>query len=254
MLLASIPIGILIGVVLGLVGSGGALMSTPLLLLSGNFSFAEASTSALFVVLSSSLLAMLLRDRSGVSWKIVAKAAALGALGSPLGVLAAEYVAESVSQLILAVLLVLAAYLTLTSERRISHEEPARKSLGLEILLFIFVGFMTGLTGIGGGYILVPVLYLVSGLKFKTAITTSLFVVVFNAAVSLGFRALGGISFTGEQWQATLFIVLAALVGSAIGSLVSNRINRALVQKIFSVLLLLLAGVLVFELVTLNLA
>lgn len=252
MLLVTIPIGIVIGVVLGLVGSGGALMSTPLLLLSGHFSFAEASTSALFIVLSSSLLAMLLRDRSGVSWKIVAKAAALGALGAPFGVFLAQYVADAALQLILALLLLFSAYLTFTSDQRHENEQAARKSLPLESLLFVFVGFMTGLTGIGGGYILVPVLYLVSGLKFKTAITTSLFVVVCNAAVSLALRAIDGIAFTGDQWQATLFIVLAALAGSAIGSLFSNRVSRPLVQKIFSGLLLVLAGVLIFELLIIH--
>ncbi|MEY4989280.1 MAG: hypothetical protein RI933_913 [Actinomycetota bacterium] len=247
MLLASIPIGILIGVVLGLVGSGGALMSTPLLLLTGSFTFVEASTSALFVVLTSSLLAMLLRDRTGVSWQVVLKASAVGALGAPLGVIASGYVADQISLIILAALLLLAAYLTFTSERRSRESEPSKKGLLLEISLFLFVGFMTGLTGIGGGYILVPVLYLVSGLKFKTAITTSLFVVVFNAAVSLLFRIVGGISFTAEQWQATGVVVAAALVGSAIGSTVSNRLDRGLVQKIFSVLLLLLAALLVYE-------
>ena len=55
MLLVAIPIGVLIGILLGLVGSGGSLLGTPLLILVGGFSFYDASTSALFIVLISSI-------------------------------------------------------------------------------------------------------------------------------------------------------------------------------------------------------
>jgi uncharacterized membrane protein YfcA len=249
MLLASLPIGVLIGAVLGLVGSGGALLSTPLLLLTGHFSFQQASTSALFVVLTSSALALLVRQREQTPPRLIIKAMLWGFVGAPLGVWAGHFIANDLAKIILVILLVSAASLTWNAEKREADNNLGEGNPWLAAALFAFVGFMTGLTGIGGGYILVPVLHLVCGLKFKQSITASLYVVVANASVSMAIKALNGINLDPEQWQATGFLVAAALVGSIVGSVLSNRLNRQVVQKAFAIMLYLLAATLVIQVI-----
>lgn len=242
MLLAAIPIGILIGVLLGMVGSGGSLLGTPLLILVGGFTFSEAATSALFIVLISSLGALLLRDRQAVSVKLIAAAVALGTAGTPLGVMASHAVSEELAKVILSVLLLIAGLLAWNGFGRESVRELTRnKQLLLGGAAFIFVGFMTGLTGIGGGYLLVPSLILIYGLGFEKAVTTSLIVVVFNTSAAILFRFGQGIDFSTYQWAGTGVIVLCALVGSLIGSYFGKLLSRKLIQRVFSVLLFGLA-------------
>jgi uncharacterized protein len=247
MLVFSIPIGILIGTVLGLVGSGGALMSTPLLMMIGGFTFRDASTSALFVVLSSSVLALVLRDTKGISKRVALSAIGWGALGAPIGVWVSTFLPSQESTILLILILLLAAFLTWTSDKRAPKAQGASMHPAIAPALFVFVGCMTGLTGIGGGYLIVPVLLIVLRLEFHLAIATSLVVVCFNTLVSLGLRVSQGLDFNHEQWGATGVIVLAALIGTAIGSVVSRRLNYSIVQKLFAVMLLVLSGGLIWH-------
>lgn len=247
MLLLSIPIGVVIGLVLGLVGSGGALLSTPLLIMVGGFSFRDASTSALIVVLTSSTLALWLRDTSRINKRLAFWATAWGTLGAPVGVYVSALVPSQDSKLLLTAVLLLAA--TLTWRRAVS-EHPAKNApvhRSVAAILFVFVGFMTGLTGIGGGYLIVPVLVFALQVDFHLAIATSLVVVTFNTLVSLGLRVTQGINFSAEHWGATAVIVAAALIGTALGSIYSRHLNQSVVQKIFAILLIALSGGLVWQ-------
>lgn len=247
MLFVTVPIGILIGAVLGLVGSGGALMSTPLLMISGHFSFQAASASALFVVVSSSALSLIVRKREFTPRNLIFKAIIWGMVGAPIGVWASHFVSNDIARVILVILLISAAVMTWDSKERPRASISGAAKPWLETVLFAFVGIMTGLTGIGGGYVLVPVLHLISGLKFKQAISASLFVVVANAAVAMVFRAINGLNLEADQWQATGILVAAALIGSVLGSMLSNRLNRQIVQKTFAIMLILLSATLVIQ-------
>jgi uncharacterized membrane protein YfcA len=250
MILIAIPIGILIGILLGMVGSGGSLLGTPLLILIGGFTFSEAATSALFVVLISSLGALVLRDKQEVSVKIIVAAVALGTLGTPLGVFASQLVSNDQAKVILSILLLAAGLLAWNGFGRESLKGLSRNNQLVGGLAFIFVGFMTGLTGIGGGYLLVPSLILIYGLGFAKAVTTSLIIVVFNASAAILFRIGQGVDFSADQWAGTGVIVISALVGSLLGSYFSKLMSRNLIQRVFSVLLFGLATALIFRAIT----
>lgn len=250
MILIAIPIGVLIGILLGMVGSGGSLLGTPLLILIGGFTFTEAATSALFIVLISSLGALLLRNKQEVSVKLIVAAVALGTLGTPFGVMASQAVSNEQAKIILSVLLLVAGLLAWNGFGRRSLNEVARPNQLIGGVAFVFVGFMTGLTGIGGGYLLVPSLILIYGLGFGKAVTASLIIVVFNASAAILFRFGQGVDFSAEQWAGTWVIVLSALVGSLFGSYFSKLMSRKLIQRVFSVLLFGLATALIFRAIT----
>jgi uncharacterized membrane protein YfcA len=247
MLLIAIPIGVLIGILLGLVGSGGSLLGTPLLILVGGFNFYDASTSALFIVLISSIGALVMRDKKDVSLRLIVWAVALGTLGTPLGVIAGNAISNEQAKIVLSCLLVVAGFLAWNGFGRVGMKGAIQNQQWLGATAFVFVGFMTGLTGIGGGYLLVPSLILIYGLGFTRAVTTSLIVVVFNALASILFRVAQGVDFSTDQWVGTGVIVASALVGSLLGSKFSKLLDKSVVQKVFSILLFGLAAALIFR-------
>jgi uncharacterized membrane protein YfcA len=151
------------------------------------------------------------------------------------------------AKIILSCLLVGAGFLAWNGFGGAGMKVAVRNQQWLGAIAFVFVGFMTGLTGIGGGYLLVPSLILIYGLGFTKAVTTSLIVVVFNALASILFRVAHGIEFSADQWAGTGVVVASALVGSFLGSYFSKFLNKSVVQRVFSILLFGLAAALVIR-------
>ena len=98
------------------------------------------------------------------------------------------------------------------------------------------VGFLTGLFGVGGGFVIVPALTLAVGMNMPTAIATSLAVIVGNAAFALFFRGVGDV-----DWKVALPFTAAMLIGSTIGSRISGRLPAKTSLKAFAALLVAVA-------------
>lgn len=98
------------------------------------------------------------------------------------------------------------------------------------------VGFLTGLFGVGGGFVIVPALTLALGLTVQVAIGTSLVVIVGNALVALAFRGTGDV-----EWDIAIPFSITMLIGSFVGSLVAHRLPPKQSLRAFAVLLVVVA-------------
>lgn len=98
------------------------------------------------------------------------------------------------------------------------------------------VGFLTGLFGVGGGFVIVPALTLVLGMSMPVAIGTSLAIIVANALVALGFRGMGAV-----DWDVALPFTITMLIGSAVGSAVADKLPPKKSLVAFASLLLAVA-------------
>lgn len=125
---------------------------------------------------------------------------------------------------------------TLAPSRRVASPGVARHSVGKILLAGSAVGFLTGLFGVGGGFVIVPALTLALGLSMPAAIGTSLVVIVGNAAVALGFRGLDAV-----DWGLAVPFTATMLVGSFVGSLVAHRLPAKRSLQAFAALLVLVA-------------
>jgi uncharacterized membrane protein YfcA len=91
------------------------------------------------------------------------------------------------------------------------------------------IGFLTGLVGAGGGFLIIPALVFLTGLQFKTAVGTSLFVIAINSLT--GF--VGDLMNHTMDWQFLLTITSLAVVGILIGNFISRRIAALYLRKAF---------------------
>lgn len=163
---------------------------------------------------------------------------ALGILGTLAGSRLTQVVPESAIVTGFAVVMLAAAVAMWRKSSSTESTDAPRRSPWLLPVVALAVGLMTGLFGVGGGFLIVPALVLVFGLPFSVAAGTSLVVVALNSITALGFRADTWDSVT---WAIPLVVIVGGLVGSVLASRASDRVPRKALERGFAILLVLLA-------------
>ena len=131
--------------------------------------------------------------------------------------------------------------------RKGSRPEPeGMKSSSLWLILVVAtgIGLLTGIFGVGGGFLIVPALVLVFGFPFGVAAGTSLVIVALNSVTALVFRAN---TWHEIPWQLPLIVIVGGLVGSVLVSRANLAISQRLLERAFAGLLVLLAVSMVVE-------
>ena len=264
-LLAS-PLGFLIGFSLGALGGGGSILAVPALVYGAGQEPAAATTSSLFLVGAAALVGM------GSHWRAGRVRVGTGVLfgligvgGSLLGSALNRQMNPDLLLLGFSVLVVVAAWRMLTGcptctnvgEQDALEQESDQGSTGstmlrsrtvagvdvdLRLAVTIAaagtaVGFLTGLFGVGGGFVVVPALALLLKMPMPEAIGTSLLVVTINAAVALATRMLT----TSIDWAVTLPFTVAAVIGVLAGGKVADRLDAQRSLRAFAALLVAVA-------------
>ena len=251
MLAATLGLGLVIGLSLGALGGGGSILTVPALVYVIGQDARAATTSSLFIVGITSVIAALGHARSGrVRWGIGIVFGVTGIAAGFAGTAVNRLVDPDVLLLAFAAVIVVAAVGMLLNSR---HEEepapqegdapqPARRwtagRVGRIAGAGLLVGFMTGFFGVGGGFVIVPALTLALGLSMPQAVATSLVVISINSAGALLARA-GTAHF---DWAVIVPFTLAAVAGSLGGKLVADRVSGTTLTRAFAVLLLAVAA------------
>ena len=243
---AAIGLGLFIGLTLGALGGGGSVLTVPALVHVIGQDVRAATTSSLFIVGVSSVIAALGHARSGrVRWGVGAAFGATGLAAGVAGTAANQRVDPDVLLLSFAGVILVAAVGMLANgpssdtdggaDRR---PEAARRwtpgRIGKVVAAGLVVGFMTGFFGVGGGFVIVPALTLALGMSMPLAVGTSLVVISINSAGALLARA-GTADF---DWAVIVPFTLAAIAGSLGGKKVADRVSERTLTRAFAVLLL----------------
>lgn len=236
------------------VGQGGGIFYTPIQVWLG-IGFHQAATTSLFLIMVLSLSASLsFRKAHEIDWALVAALEIPTTLGALLGGRLSRHLSEEALSLLLAVLLTVAAFFMIRSHRprearramppstfiwqRMHHEQPYRINLLLALPLMGIVGLLTGMTGIGGGVMKVPLMNLLFRIPMEVAIGSS--------AVMVGITATGG--FIGHasaghwDWRTSLLAVLPVFIGAQIGSRLSLKVDKERLKTVLGVFLLVAAA------------
>ncbi len=227
-----------IGLCLGLFGSGGSIMTVPVLLYLLQMPEKIAIASALGIVALISLVALIpYVYRKHLQWALVAKLALPGIFGAWLGSLLSHQVAAYWQILLLALLM---SFSAVNMWRQQLWRWPLSRSWQL-LLLGTLLGAVTGFVGVGGGFLIVPLLLAVTSLSMAATIATSLLLIFLQT--SSGFIS----HYLQLQQQGVLLdLKLIATIGAlgALGSLLamplSQRLPQPLLRRAFAVLLMVL--------------
>ncbi|MFP5369476.1 MAG: sulfite exporter TauE/SafE family protein [Actinomycetes bacterium] len=246
---ATLGLGLLIGLSLGALGGGGSILTVPALVYVIGQDARAATTSSLFIVGITSVIAALDHARSGrVRWGVGVVFGATGIAAGFAGTAVNQLVDPDVLLLAFAAVIVVAAVGMLANDRdeeaapqEGNPPQPARRwtagRVGRIVGAGLLVGFMTGFFGVGGGFVIVPTLTLALGMSMPQAVATSLVVISINSAGALVARA-GTAHF---DWAVIIPFTLAAIAGSFGGKVVADRVSGATLTRAFAVLLIAVA-------------
>lgn len=270
----SMLLGVVAGLVLGLTGAGGSIFAVPLLVLGLGWSLDQAAPVALLAVCAAATFG------TAVAWNVAYvryRAAILmslaGAFTAPAGLLAAQRLPASILSLMFAAVLCVVALRLLLQARRAPtdtrvvratvagngaetggplcrmHAQTGRLIWTLPCGALIaaigaVTGFVSGLLGVGGGFVIVPALRAATPLSMHSAVATSLMAIAITSAAAVaGALALG----QTLPWVAALPFVAGALLGMLGGRFLAPRVAGPALQSGFALAMLLVGAMMVLR-------
>ena len=225
--------GIFIGLILGLTGAGGGILAVPALMATQGWSVAQASPVALLAVAMATLVGAVQGLKQGiVRYKAATWIALLSIPMAHLGIQIASKINPAVLTLIFAVVMLFVAYRLFKSQLTDFEQAPCQvnpesgkfiwtyRSASILGSIGLLAGLLTGMLGVGGGFVLVPALRQASNLKLQSIIATSLMVIFLVSSVSIGLHILEGyhypiqtsVQFVLRVWWGCYSVVASSIV------------------------------------------
>ena len=243
----SILIGLIVGLVLGLTGAGGSIFAVPLLMAGLGWPITQAATvSLLAVAISAAVGTGMAWKHSYVRYRAATLMALIGVLFAPIGIRAADRLQPSVLAMIFAVVLAVVAvrmfYMATVSKEdaavvrstvagegvsstgKIGHVNPLTgrliwsRSVAITIALIgAATGFLSGLLGVGGGFVIVPALRATLPLSMHSAVATSLMTIALTSSSTFVSCILQG-------RPVPVLMALPFVAGSVLGMMLGRRV------------------------------
>ncbi|MFE7594745.1 sulfite exporter TauE/SafE family protein [Kitasatospora sp. NPDC057512] len=238
-LILALAAGAVVGLALGGLGGGGSMLAVPALVYLLGFSPELATTASLVIVAATSLTGLLAHARAGrVRWRT---GALFAAAGLPAAMAAGALSAHLPGALLtgaFSVLAALAAWRMLKPPAKDAQERSA-SGVGRSTAAGAGLGAVTGLLGVGGGFLAVPALVSVLAFTMAEAVGTSLLVITANSLAALLPR-LG--SAGAIDWAVAAPFTGAAILGAWDGKRLADKLSGRTLQKAFAVALLAVAA------------
>jgi uncharacterized protein len=257
----------LIGLSLGLLGGGGSILTVPILVYVLGFGAKESIAMSLAVVGATSAFGAVSHWRAGnVNVRVAMVFGSVAMLGTYLGARLAVFFSGAAQLALFAVVMLVAAGFMFrdrsiggTDSPPVRPDEPGleeelpppilrrrpsrRAALAIVVLEGLAVGVLTGLVGVGGGFLIVPVLVLLGGLSMKEAVGTSLLVIAMKSAS--GFAGYLGV--VEVPWGFMTVFTAVAVVGILGGTWLVRFVPQAALKRGFAVFLLVMGGLILYQ-------
>jgi len=249
---------LLIGLVLGLIGGGGSILTVPILVYLLNIDPVTATAYSLFVVGATALVGTfrnfpkkLVDIKTGLVFAAPALLAVyftrlyfVPAIPQSLFTVGGFEVTKDIGIMVLfAIIMLLAAYSMIKNKRgEEAVEQEQRFNYPLIVLEGVVVGFLTGLVGAGGGFLIIPALVLLAKLPMKKAVATSLMIIAIKSLI--GF--VGDVQNMQIDWAFLLLFTVLSIVGIFLGIYLNKWIDGKKLKKAFGWFVLLMGVYIIY--------
>jgi len=251
---------LLISIVFSMIGMGGGILYVPILLFAG-YGMTHAPGISLLLITATSLAALYNFSKNRkVDWKLALVIDPPTDIMAFVGGFFSGMVPESILRSVLAVVLMVAGTLMFKKPSHaysLSHNkkqwwlwhrqfngEQYSVNLPLVLTATALIGILSGMLGITGGIIKLPIMVLLCGVPMDIAVATSTVMVAVTALFGLAGHAIHGM----VEWQIGLILAIAAVTGGLIGSNVSVSMNKNMLKRVFGVIVWLIAIRLLYQL------
>jgi len=236
-----------IGLVLGVLGGGGSILTVPVFVYLLGFDPKPAIAMSLAVVGTTSLFGAIGHWRAGnVNLRVAAIFGVVAMVGTYLGARLAVFFSGAAQMALFAGVMLLAAFFMLRGKKP-AEPPPGRPGERMPILLVvaegIAVGVLTGLVGVGGGFLIVPALVLLGKVPMKEAVGTSLLVIALKSAG--GF--VGYLGQVEVDWAFMGLFTAVAVSGIVAGTWLVRFIPQAALRRAFAVFLVIMGSFILYQ-------
>lgn len=227
----------LAGLSLGLLGGGGSILTVPILVYSLRIDPKIAVAMSLAIVGFTTLFGTYGHYKNkNIDFKIALIFGAFALPATFLGTYLSQFISGSVQLIIFAVIMILAAGFMFKGRKDSEQGEHGRLNIPMTAGSGLLVGTLTGLIGVGGGFLIVPSLMFFTGTNMKKAVGTSLFIISFNSF-------FGFISYLGKveiDWVFHGKFTGCSVIGILIGSYLVKYVPQNVLKKMFAVFLIIM--------------
>ncbi len=259
-----IALGLFVGLVMGLSGAGGSILAIPLLAIGLGLSLTEAAPISLLAIMAASLTGAIQGlYRGNVRYKAALLIGTFGIIITPIGVWLAKRAPTEALSLILACIMLYVAWRMWHQHKQDALNQQDKAPPPCEInpatsKLFwtafctkrlittgLISGLLSGLLGVGGGFVIVPALKKVSNFDFQTIIATSLAIISLVSAGSVAIHLHQG----NINWPIAIPFVLSAMLSMVASSVINHLISAKVSQRIFSIIAVTCALIMLAKLI-----
>ncbi len=256
MTFSAILAGLATGIMLGIFGSGGSIITTPALLYLLSVEPKSAIAMSLGIVAVTATISALQHWHAGnVNIKVTVVFGLFGIVGTYGGALLGVITPVVIQLTLFALVMYAAAWKMFKPARPKAHRSVGAAAVVTEgvcasnhclahvAMHGVLVGALTGLVGVGGGFLIVPALVLLSGLSMKQAIGTSLAIVAIKSYA--GFAGYAGA--VAIDYRLMAVFITVAIIGSVVGTRLAHRLSGDVLKRGFAIFLVLVASYILFN-------
>lgn len=236
-------VAILIGLSLGMLGSGGAILTVPALIyIVGQDEKVAIASSLAIVGLIAFTGAVKYQQHKMIHWPVVWQFGLPSMLGSYVAAGFSIYLSGIQQIILFAIIMMLAALSMLKKKTEVSHQ-PIAFSFSIRLMVIgLAVGCISGLVGVGGGFLIVPALLAFTGVKMTRAVATSLVIITLQSLTGfIKYYSIADQQALIFDWQVIAVVALVGAISSILGQKISTGISQEKLKKLFALFLLIMS-------------
>ena len=236
---------LLIGGSLGLMGGGGSILTVPVLVYALDMGAKESIALSLAIVGITSLVGSVSHFRAkNINIKVALIFGPVAMAGTFLGAKLSVFLSGAMQLIIFAVVMLVAAYFMFKGKKAI-EDDHTDKPLNYPLIVAegVFVGILTGIVGVGGGFMIVPALVLLAHIPMKQAVGTSLLIIALKSFA--GF--LGYMDKIEVDWAFLGQFSIFTIIGILVGSYFVKYISQQKLKKMFAIFLVIMGVFILYK-------